>query len=349
MNFYQAPVTRYVSLSGAAAVATTFDQITPIPQSFSNSAPGFSIPTFRGGPCANLFFETPNWPSSAYAISLEYVLGAAGTTPLLVGPNVMIKDADANFFIRGNSLLANTSNTIVNIVYSAVLTNIQIPAASTRNSALNNAWVQPGDRIDIAGNGQSGTNQSNGEVATPGSTLTVQSCRVKTNPQTFCIEFNAAIRTDGLLSNGTGAGTFTVSNTTTANVAAHELTLRIDGTNKKLAVDNLTLNVVGRDPSTNAIIWTGTLTSAVNLSHPVNNKTGLMESLYDPSKFMQTSKAWASANLRPLFANGTTITSQRIFVDRDLVAGAEPYRCISLLNPINTANFVVAVTVSPIS
>ena len=362
MNFYQAPVTRYLSLPGTGGTATTFADVTAVPQAFSSTVPPLSISTFKGGIIGagsaplgvNLFFETPNWPSSTYSINLEYNASAAAA-PLLVAPNVMMTDADATFFIRGNSILSNTSNTAVHVVYCANLTNVVPVAGTVRASAANSAWIQPGDRMDIAGNADS-TNQSNAEVATPGSTLLVQACRFKTNSSTYLVEFDASIRTDGNNSAGTAAGTFTTSATGTggADRTAYELYLKTGATITGLAIGGMTLRVTGRSPGGTGLdtagtaIWTGTLTFAVNLSYPFNNKTGLLANYLDPSRFMQVSKAWAAGNLRPLGSSSTALVSQRIFVDRDLVAGGEPYRCLAIVNPGSVA-YQVAVTINPIS
>lgn len=353
MNFHQAPVTRYLNIPGAAGSSTLFADVTATPQAFIAGAPPLTVSSaagFKGGVATNVFFETPNWPSSTYSINLEYN-ATATAGPLLVAPNVMMTDADANFFIRGNSLLANTSNTAIHVVYCATLSNVVPVAGTVRASAANSSWIQPGDRIDIAGNAD-GTNQSSGE-STAGSTVLVQACRFKTNSSTFLVEFDASIRTDGSGTNSTSGFTQSAS-PSSANVAAYELYLKTGSTITGLAKDGLTLRVTGRSPGGTGLdaagtaIWTGILTFAVNLSYPTNNKTSLLTSYLDPSRFMQVSKAWALGNLRPLAGNGTSLVSQRIFVDRDLVAGAEPYRCLSIVNSGSVA-YQVALTINPIS
>jgi hypothetical protein len=214
------------------------------------------------------------------------------------------------------------------------------------------------DKIDLdikgfLGNADS-TNQSNAEVATPGSTLLVQACRFKTNSSTYLVEFDASIRTDGSNSAGAASGFTQSASPTSANVVAYELYLKTGATITGLAIGGMTLRVTGRSPggtnldAAGTAIWTGILTFAVNLSYPVNNKTGLLTSYLDPSRFMQVSKAWALGNLRPLPGSSTSLVSQRMFVDRDLVAGAEPYRCLSIVNS-GSVGYQVALTINPIS
>lgn len=345
-----------MNIPGTAGTSTTFVDVTATPQAFVAAAPPLTVSSasgFKGGVATNVFFETPNWPSSTYSINLEY---NATTTagPLLVAPNVMMTDADANFFIRGNSILSNSGsngNAIIHVVYCATLSNVVPVAGTARASAANSAWIQPGDRMDIAGNADS-TNQSSGETSTAGSTLLVQACRFKTNSSTYLVEFDASIRTDGNNSAGFASGFTTSAAPSSANAAAYELYLKTGATITGLAKDGLTLKVTGRSPggsdTAGTAIWTGTLTFAVNLSYPNNNKTGLLTSYLDPSRFMQVSKAWAVGNLRPVAGNSTALVSQRIFVDRDLVAGAEPYRCLSIVNS-GTVAYQVAITVNPIS
>lgn len=352
MNFYQAPITRYLNIPGANPTSTTFTQVTASTQAFSTTAPFMTVSsantTWYGGVATNVFFETPNWPSSSYIITVEYNASAAAA-PLLVGPNIMMLDADANYFIRGNAVAASTAASSINVMYCATLTNVVPEPNSARTSAVNSSWIQPGDRMDLSDNGQSTTNQAAAEAANAGSSVTVQACRFKTNSTNFVVEFNAAIRSDGNNPSGTASGfTPTSTSPSSANTAAYELKFKYsDGTFKSLAADSMVLKVIGRDTNGN-IVWRGTLSFAVNLTYPANNKTGLISSYFDPGRFTQVTKAWALGNLRPLVGAGTAFQSQRIYVDRDLVAGAEPYRCISLYNS-GSVGYQVALTIQPIS
>ena len=421
-----------------------------------------ATPAFLGGQATNVFFETPSWPSGTFSINLEYNHSTSAGTSLVVAPNVMMVDADANYFIRGSSLFASstavavgTAAVSINVVYSASLINV-VPVGS-RASAANSAWVQPGDRIDIyksfGSNGNTtagvsypatGSNQSTVET---GADITVQACRHRTGSTSYALDFNAAIRSTGFHAHITGksysgpaaspgvitvtagevlpyndgdsviltyaggsltgvtspatvflgnitrtpdgpntfqvytasaaaaiagaggvaitGASFSVSSivpvtsgtaifgqhlsTGVVSTAALDLAIRYsDGTIKKLAVDGLTLQVQGRSSVDNSVLWTGTLTSAINLSYTANNKAGLIASMFDPARFTQVSKLWAKYNTRPLPGATTTLASQKISIDRDNNAGGEPYRCISIINTGSVA-YQVALTINPIS
>ena len=338
MNFYQAPITRYLRTDNPTS-ASTFADITVSPQAFGATSPVINSSTWRSGNAINVFFETPGWPSSTFSVNLEYNATAA-SVPLLVAPNVMMVDADYNCFIRGNSTIQNVGslgNTRICVMYSATLSNVKPVGA--RASASNSAWVQPADQIDISGNGQASTNLS---VESGYTSCTVQACRMKHGADTFLVEFNAPIRTDG------AGQSFPVSNSITGDVAAYELALKYaNGTFKGIAKDSLTLNVVGR-AADNSAVFTATMSYIVNLSYPVNNKTGLISGFFDPSRFIQVSKAWATTNMRPFGASSSTLFTNRLTVDRDQMAGAEPYRCLAIIDP-GASTFQIAVTINPIS
>ena len=220
MNFHQAPITRYLNIPATTASAT-FTNSTVNAQAFTTTAPLLTVSsaaTWQGGAATNVFFETPSWPSGTFSINLEYNATAAAT-PLAVAPNVMMVDADANYFIRGSSLFASSTTVAVgtaavsiNVVYSASLINV-VPVGS-RASAANSAWVQPGDRIDIyksfGSNGNTtagvsypatGSNQSTVETGTD---ITVQACRHRTGSTSYALDFNAAIRSTGFHAHITG-------------------------------------------------------------------------------------------------------------------------------------------------
>ena len=347
MNFYQAPITRYLRLE--TPVATTLGDIGPIPQAFSTTAPVINGSSWKSGKVVNVFFETPCWPSSTFSINIEYA--SAGTSaPLLVAPNVMISNSDANYFIRGNASVGTTfTATVANITYCGVLTNVKPVNGNARASAVNSAWVQPADYLEIAAsNNHTATNISSSSGAVGVKYFTVLATRAKNNAGSFLVEFNACIRTDGSDSTGTGAS-FDPLSGATANALAYDVALKYaNNTFKKLAIDGLSIEVLGKD-SAGVTIFTATLSSASNLTFPANNKAGLISSYFDPSKFTQVSAAWATANLRPLASAGTAIISHRLAVDRDDVSGGEPYRCLALVYP-TTANFPqVAITINPIS
>ena len=220
MNFHQAPITRYLNIP-ATTVSATFTNSTVNAQAFTTTAPLLTVSsaaTWQGGAATNVFFETPSWPSGTFSINLEYNATAAAT-PLAIAPNVMMVDADANYFIRGSSLFASSTTVIastaavsINVVYSASLINV-VPVGS-RASAANSAWVQPGDRIDIyksfGSNGNTtagvsypatGSNQSTVET---GADITVQACRHRTGSTSYALDFNAAIRSTGFHAHITG-------------------------------------------------------------------------------------------------------------------------------------------------
>lgn len=463
MNFHQAPITRYLNIPATTASAT-FTNSTVNAQAFTTTAPLLTVSSWQGGAATNVFFETPSWPSGTFSINLEYNAATTAATPLAVAPNVMMVDADANYFIRGSSLFASSTTVAVgtaavsiNVVYSASLINV-VPVGS-RASAANSAWVQPGDRIDIyksfGSNGNTtagvsypatGSNQSTVETGTD---ITVQACRHRTGSTSYALDFNAAIRStgfhahitsktylgpvaspgvitvtagdvlpyndgDAVILTFTGGGITGVTSASTTvylgnitrtpdgpttfqvyassaaaaiagaggvgitgsqvtvtaitpvtsgtaifeqhlsagtpiSTAALDLAIRYsNGTIKKLAVDGLTLQVQGRSSVDNSVLWTGTLTSAINLSYTANNKAGLIASMFDPARFTQVSKLWAKYNTRPLPGATTALASQKISIDRDNNAGGEPYRCISIINTGSVA-YQVALTINPIS
>ena len=348
MNFYQAPITRYLRLE--TPVVTTLTDISSIPQLFGTTAPVINTSSWKSGEVINVFFETPCWPSSTFSINIDYNSGSANA-PLLVAPNVMISNADANYFIRGNASIGSTFTALVaNITYCGVLTNVKPVNGNARASAVNSAWVQPADYLEIAAsNGHTATNISDSSGVVGVKYFTVLATRIKNNSDSFLVEFNACIRTDG--NNSTGAAaSFAPTSDTTANTLAYDVALKYaDNTFKKLAQDGLSIEVLGKDGS-GVTIFTATLSSAANLTFPANNKAGLISSYFDPSKFTQVSSAWARANLRPLASAGTAIASHRLSIDRDDVSGGEPYRCLALVYPSGAAGHPqVAITINPIS
>ena len=346
MNFYQAPITRYLRLE--TPVVTTLTDISSIPQAFSTTAPVISVNGAKSGKVVNVFFETPCWPSSTFSINIEY--NSAGTSaPLLVAPNIMISNPEANYFIRGNASIAGAwSATSANITYCGVLTNVKPVNSNARASAVNSAWVQPADYLEIAAsNGHTATNISSNSTAGI-KNFTVLATRIKNNSDSFLIEFNACIRTDGSDSAG-NAASFAPTSNSPSNALAYDVALKYaDNTFKKLAQDGLSIEVLGKDAS-DVTIFTATLSSVANLTFPANNKAGLISSYFNPSKFTQVSSAWATANLRPLASSGTAIASHRLSIDRDDVSGGEPYRCLALVYPSGTNPPQVAITINPIS
>lgn len=359
MNFHQAPITRYLRLQDRAAAAITAAELTVGPQAFSATAPVISASSWVSGRAVNVFFETPTWPSSAFSINLEYAHGAAGS-PLLVAPNVMIEDDGnvsgipnvTNHFIRGNVAFANTLNTVINVTYCGVLTNV-VPVGA-RASAANYNWVQTADTLDISGNNQVAHNLAASQ------NITLLAVRAKGGPDSYYVEFNAPLDLTGtgrVVKTGADTTNFPTSTATPASAAteaAYELTLKYvdQGVDKfrKLAVDGLTLAVIGKD-SGGTTVFTGTLVGSVNVTYANNNKTGLLAGFFDPSRFMQVSRAWANANFRPLSTVATTaFNSQRISIDRDYVSGAEPYRCIAIINSGTVAAYPqLAITINPIN
>ena len=358
MNFYQAPITRYLRLQ--AQVATTLGDIGPVPQTFSTNAPVItsSSSSWKSGEVINVFFETPCWPSSTFSINIDYN-SAAANAPLLVAPNVMISNADANYFIRGNSSVGTTfTATAANITYCGVLTNVKPVNGNARASAVNSAWVQPADYLEIAAsNGHTATNISSNSTAGV-KNFTVLATRAKNNSDSFLVEFNACIRTDGADS-AANAGIFTDGSGLTfvsgaggvAVSAAYDVSLKYATAPifRRLAQDGLSIEVLGKDAN-DVTIFTATLSSVANLTFPANNKAGLISSYFNPSKFTQVSSDWARANLRPLASAGTAIASHRLSIDRDVVSGGEPYRCLALVYPSGaTGHPQVAITINPIS
>lgn len=350
MNFYQAPITRYLRLE--TPVVTTLADINTLPQGFGTTAPVISSSAWKSGKVVNVFFETPCWPSSTFSINIEY--NSAGTsTPLLAAPNVMISNPEANYFIRGNTSIAGSwSATAANLTYCGLLTNVKPVNGNARASAVNSAWVQPADYLEIAAsNGHTVTNISDSAGVVGVKYFTVLATRAKNNSDSFLVEFNACIRTDGNDSTG-AAASFAPTSTAvaaSANALAYDVALKYaDGSFKKLAQDGLSIEVLGKD-SAGVTIFTATLSSVANLTFPANNKAGLISSYFDPSKFTQVSSAWATANLRPLASAGTAIISHRLSVDRDYVSGGEPYRCLALVYPSATNPPQVAITINPIS
>lgn len=354
MNFHQAPITRYLRLQDRAA-SPTANELTVAPQAFSATAPVINTSTWMSGRAVNVFFETPTWPSSTFSINLEYNHNAAGS-PLLVAPNVMIEDSGnasgvpnvTNHFIRGNVAFSNTLNTAVNVTYCGVLMNV-VPVGA-RASAANSGWVQPTDILDVTGNNQTAHNLATNQ------NITVQAVRTKGGPDSYYVEFNAPLDLDGtgtVISSGDALGfpSSTATGASAATESSYDYTVKYaDATFKKLGIDGLTLNVVGKD-SGGTPLFTGTLVGSVNLTYANNNKTGLIAGLFDPSRFMQVSRAWANANFRPLPTVTTTaFNSQRISIDRDYVSGAEPYRCIAIINSGTVSSWPqIAITINPIS
>jgi hypothetical protein len=264
----------------------------------------------------------------------------------------MIVDTAANVtnhFIRGNVAFANTLNTAINVTYCGILTNV-VPVGA-RASAANSAWVQPSDILDVATNGHIADN------LTAGSNLTVLATRVKNNSDSYYVEFNASLDLDGtgrvviVGSDATGFPTSTSNGALTATETSYEYVLKYGASDfRKLAVDGLAVTVVGKD-SGGTPVFTGNLVSCVNLTYSSNNKSGVVAKLFDPTRFLQVSRAWANANFRPLPTVTTTaFNSQRITIDRDYVAGSEPYRCLALINSGTAASYPqIAITINPIS
>lgn len=352
MNFHQAPITRYLRLQDRTA-SPSVAELTVAPQTFSATAPVINNSGWMSGRAVNVFFETPTWPSSTFSINLEYNHSGGGS-PLLVAPNVMIEDSGnasgvpnvTNHFIRGNVAFSHTLNTVVNVTYCGVLMNV-VPVGA-RASAANSGWVQPTDILDVTGNNQIAHNLSASQ------NITVQAVRTKGGPDSYYVEFNAPLDLDGtgtVISSGDASGFTSSPSAGNAVESAYDYAVKYaNGTFKKLGIDGLTLNVVGKD-SGGTTAFTGTLVGSVNVTYANNNKTGLIAGLFDPSRFMQVSRAWANANFRPLpTVSSTAFNSQRITIDRDYVSGGEPYRCLAIVNSGSVGSYPqIAITINPIS
>lgn len=320
MNFNLAPVSRIIST--AVKDETTYAS----PTAYTNGG-SLGTVSLKSGRAVTLFFETPSCPVATNQIDIKLTevtpLTCLGIRAL---PNVYLTDADSYLFIRGNSSYANAASAGdgIHVVYSAIVDGV-IPGS--RSNLPSGAWIQPGDTLTIT----APTAHSSNAVTVSSVDAEVITVRQRSS-DTYIVDFTVGIDPDVI----TGSGL--------TGWAKNEL-LYYTGTAgspvglKGLAKDQLALSIMGSPKGSSNFYWKGTVKSAVNISYPSANKSGIIPSL-DSGLFLLAPKAWAASNGIPSNGTASTLTNLNIYCDPDYNSGAMPFKCLSIVdNSSNASSF----------
>jgi hypothetical protein len=295
-------------------------------------------PALASGRNVTLFFETPGWPTGSHKIEVRgSATGGSGnghTASLVAAPNVCLSDADSYLFLRGGSVYANNgaASNGIHVVYSATLSNIALPAGSTRESSTNFYWIRPGDTFDFTNpyTGTAGTN-----IGTDGTRTkaTVTSVRQRGGRDNLIIEFSIPIATAAVQGYAGGSANWAAWDVIFFQGASAGAATASQG----LSYNQLTIPVASTSN------WSATLSSAVNLSYPAANRPGLFvpstsggaAGLVDPGKMLVCNAASLAANGRQMYiqldgVDPPQYNFSHVFEHRpDFNQGSVPYRCIS--------------------
>lgn len=311
MHFFQSPIQRFVHTH--AKDETTY--ASPLP--LATSAKALPNGTLDPGRSCTVFFDTPNWPSSAHKIS---VLATAHNTAytLMMAPNVYLTDAENYVFIRGNSVYANaaTATDGIHVMYSATIRDIK-PLAN-RTGAANDYVVRPGDTFTIARD-QANTNL----IGISGLSLPkITACRLRA--KNTAIEFSAPVDPN-LLDSSTGTPAYYTG------WAKNDIYF-YDGTAGSVISNVESISRVSKNYKiVSANNWEGTLQHTVNLSYATNNRAGIIPAP-DPNLFTLSSvDAFKQNGLVQNFNTSTDLYTE-FSQDLDISQGVNPFKCISFFD-----------------
>jgi len=325
VNFYQGPVCRSLHLD--------VKNVESLAGPASYSGGNLAHPVLEAGRAVTVFFETPGWPAAAQKIEgLVTTKGSANA--LLVAPNVYLSDADSYWFMRGNSVYANSSDTGPNIhvMYTATLKDIKpLVGNGGRSGATNNFFIQPGDSFTIVSGRGTSNLQTVDSIASP----TITAVRSKNGPYVAYVDFSVGIAASG---NNAVLGNETAKSSWDKNDLAF-----FDGT--AAAPTNLVW-LGGDQPSFKVVCtgkWEATLSYPVNTSYPSANKAGVIPAP-DPARFLITNKKSFPAVAKHVLTASPFVFEQ----DLDSSQGTAPFRCISLFDTTSNDNngFTVELTIN---
>ena len=333
MHFFQAPIQRFVHPH--TAYTTTYASPLDLAGA-AHSTGNLTLPhsTLEAGRSCTLFFDTPNWPSSAFKIAVYTSPHGNNTNPLVMAPNVYLTDADQYQFIRGNSVYANaaTATNGIHVMYSATITDVK-PLAN-RGDAANDYIVRPGDTFSIT------RDQANSNlVSIAGLSLPkITACRLRA--KNTAIEFSAPIDPN-LLDADVNAPTY-YTGWAKNDIYFHD---RIVGN----GIENV--ESISRVSKSYKVVsannWEGTLRNTVNLSYVSNNRAGIIPAP-DPNLFTLSSVDAFKQN--GILKKSSTVDLYTEFTqDLDISQGVNPFKCISFFDHTtnDNAGWMLSVQIYP--
>ena len=332
MHFFQAPIQRFVHTH----TADTATYASPLDLAGSHSSGVITLPhsTLEAGRSCTLFFDTPNWPSSAFKIAVYRSAHGNSLGTLVMAPNVYLTDAEQYQFIRGNSVYANaaTATNGIHVMYSATITDVK-PLAN-RGDAANDYIVRPGDTFSIT------RDQANSNlVSIAGLSLPkITACRLRA--KNTAIEFSAPIDPN-LLDADVNAPTY-YTGWAKNDIYFHD---RIVGN----GIENV--ESISRVSKSYKVVsannWEGTLKNTVNLSYVSNNRAGIIPAP-DPNLFTLSSVDAFKQN--GILKKSSTVDYYTDFTqDLDISQGVNPFKCISFFdhNTNDNAGWMLSVQIYP--
>ena len=262
MNFNLAPITRIIST--IAKDETSF----AAPPTFTagGALAGASV-SLKSGRATTIFFEVPSCPVAANQIDIKlHEVTAATCLGLRVAPNVYMADADSYLFIRGNSVVANSATATdgIHVVYSVIVEGV-LPVS--RSSDSSGSWIRPGDVLVITPPTSAHTSNAVTVSSVDAEVINVR----QRNNNTFLIDFTVGIDPD-LVTSG-------ISGWAKNELLFHTGTTASPTALLGLARDQLTLPVSASPKGGGNVQWKGVIKSAVNLSYPSANKSGIIPAI----------------------------------------------------------------------
>jgi len=271
--------------------------------------------------------------------------------------------------VGSESLVGCVAAGEVRINYSATLKDV-VGVNSRANNSFNNL-VKPTDTIELIADNTAYSNLADtNRLSAYGANnpYPIITAARNTNQDIWKLEFAALINNYGvgLIPGYTGAGTYDNPGESYGSnyfspyldYVSNEIYFAIG---KKqalgLAINNLTVEVVGRDLSGN-IVFTGTLCNACNLTHCRNNRPEIINMFNDPSKYLNFNLENFSKTARPIMpqasANfGSSLAT--VFTCGNSQNGTQPIKTLAICDSdISSANAndsvktVIEVTAEPI-
>jgi hypothetical protein len=250
----------------------------------------------------------------------------------------------------------------IRLNYSAALKDV-VGVGSRAGIAAANI-VKPTDTIELIATGATHSNlaASNRLVAYSSNNYPIIVASRITAQGVWRLEFSAMIDNYGpaerpSLPAYTGLGTY--SNPATGGVSvptaymANEIHFVYSGADVRgLARNNMTVSVVGRD-LTGAVVFTGTLYNACNLTYCRNNKQQILDMFKDPGKYLNFSVADFAKTARPILPANSIATNQTntyTFTYGNNQNGTQPIKTLAICDSSTAGTSLqtlVAVTVEP--
>jgi len=320
MNFNLAPITRIIS-----TVAKDETSYAAPPTFTAGGALAAGAVPLKSGRGVTVFFEVPSCPIAANQIDIKLHEVTAGTClGIRALPNVYLTDADSYLFIRGNSVVANnaTATDGIHVVYSAIVEGV-LPASRSGDSS--GAWVRPGDVLVITPPTTAHTSNATQVSSVDAEVINVR----QRNNNTFLIDFTVGIDPD-LVTSG-------ISGWAKNELLFHTGTTASPTALLGLARDQLSLNVSASPKGGGNVQWKGILKSAVNLSYPSANKSGIIPAM-NASDFLLAPKSYIASCGIPSIGTGSSLQNLKIYADPDYNSGAMPFKCLSIVDNSSNAS-----------